>query len=251
VQSPLSPIRKARSAATLVAVSSWFSAAVGARLQRQRSLADGRQHDLRGDALVDPGGETQALESGASQHHRSEVLLLQLAQPRGHVPAQRNDLQVRAVAAQLGGTPQAAGAHARTAGQGIDRGPALARHERIPGIDALGKGHELQSRGRGRREVLRAVDGQVGAPVEQRLFDLLHEQALAPERRQRDILQPIAGRLERKDLGPYAQLALDPLRDHPCLAEREIARARGDSGRGHPPSGSPSSMSNSTRAASR
>ena len=55
-------------------------------------------------------------------------------------------------------------------------------------------------RGRLDREVLGRVHGDVGAPVEHGLLDLLDEHALAADRVQRHVLAAVAGRLDEHQL---------------------------------------------------
>ena len=60
----------------------------------------------------------------------------------------------------------------------VQRQPRRAA-EGVARILALGNGRQQQARGQHGRHVLEAVHGQVRAAIEQRLLDLLHEQALA------------------------------------------------------------------------
>ena len=81
------------------------------------------------------------------------------------------------------------------------------QHQRVPRIFPLQHGADVESVGQDRRHVLAAVNGEVDVAAEQRIFDLLHEQPLAADFRQRRLLQAIARGLDDDDLrrGPPAE----------------------------------------------
>ncbi len=64
-------------------------------------------------------------------------------------------------------------------------------HDHVAGVHALGKTLDGKRRRELRRYVLRRVHGEVGAAVEQRLFDLLDEQTLAADLAQGAILDSV------------------------------------------------------------
>jgi hypothetical protein len=58
---------------------------------------------------------------------------------------------------------------------------------------------DLEPRGQRRRHVLGRVHRQVEAPIEQRVLQLLHEEALVADLRQRRVDDPVPGRDDRLD----------------------------------------------------
>ena len=148
-------------------------------------------------ALVDALGRARAARGPRRRAPRRRAARsASLREPRVDVAAQRDDLEVR---------PRDAGAaRARrrlpvpTRAPGAQRRRAVApraRRRARRAVGALGERGEREcppasSRG----QVLRAVHGEVGAPVEQRLLDLLHEEPLAADRRERHVVQAVARR---------------------------------------------------------
>ena len=61
---------------------------------------------------------------------------------------------------------------------------------------------------------------------EQRVFDFLHEQALAADFRERRVLQPVARRLDDDDPARVAARLLETRGDGVCLPQRQLAAAR-------------------------
>ena len=83
--------------------------------------------------------------------------------------------QIRPQLAQLRGAPQRTGAQLGARRQ--IRQPLA--HHGVARIFALGHGGQHQALGQLRGQIFQAVDGQVGAAIQQRFFDFLGEQALA------------------------------------------------------------------------
>ena len=73
------------------------------------------------------------------------------------------------------------------------------------------------------------MHGDVGVPIEHRYFELLQEQPLAADRRQRAIENLIAARAQRHEFDGHAcVLCAQPRRDMICLPQGESTLARGD-----------------------
>ena len=236
--------------------------AVAARLERERALPHRRQQDLRREALVDPLGEAESLQAGAGEDHGVEPLARELAQAGRNVAAKRRDLEVGAARPQLRGPAQAPGADPGADRQRRERGAALARDQRIARIRPLGKRHQRELRRQHGRQVLRAVHREIGPAVQQRVLDLLDEQALAAQLGERHRGETVALGLDRHQLGPAAERPLELIGHLARLGERELAGARGDAQRRHDSSvgsapsvpslpSAGSSRSKSTRAVSR
>ena len=71
---------------------------------------------------------------------------------------------------------------------------------RVAGIRPFEKRGQHEAIVDERRYVLEAVDRDVDGPVVERLFELLDEEALAADRRKRNILPAIARRPDRHEL---------------------------------------------------
>ena len=127
-QPPRSAANSARSASTAACVSASSNEAtsparaliVGTRLQAQGSLSDRRQHPLRGQHLGDAMGESQPSQPGLGQHDRVVASFIQMPQPRVHVAADVEHLQIRPDMQQLGPPTHAPRAHPRTRAQRLE-----------------------------------------------------------------------------------------------------------------------------------
>src|SRR5262245_2487634 len=135
---------------------------------------------------------------------------------------------------QLRGAAQTARADAGAPGQVLDRiddvfAQVFADDQRVAYVFAFGDRGDAQPVGQGGRQIFQAVNRQVDAMIEQGLFDLFREDALAADLRQRGLGQFIAGGLD--DLDADDQPLVDFLEPvlHPVgLPERELAAARAD-----------------------
>ena len=141
--------------------------------------------------------------------------------------------------------PCTARAHPCPRAQVRQQRPSLACSQRVARVDALGIGGENTALGDLCRYVLGAVDGDIRAPVEQRFLDLLYEEALAADLRQRAILDSITRRAQDDEFSLATDFLLDPGRYGPGLGQRQIASARGDAKRLQESNSSSSSGSSS------
>src|SRR5262249_6410480 len=123
---------------------------------------------------------------------------------------------------------------------------------RVPGVLALRHRGEHQARRKGAGDVLEAVHREICPAIEQRRLDLLHEESLAADARQRAVQNAVAfgGQLDQRHLesGPRGR---EQARHVVRLPEREWALAGRDAER-HQPSpalrGAPSSPNSSAAA---
>ena len=99
------------------------------------------------------------------------------------------------------------------------RSAKLAADDRVARVFALGSGRDLQTSGNLRGHVFQAVDGEVGAAVEQRFFDLFGEQALGSDLLQRavGILSPVVLMISMRHSCPSA--ARRPLSGSPATGQ--------------------------------
>jgi hypothetical protein len=136
------------------------------------------------------------------------------------------------LAADRGGAEHGAGRQAGIRVRRIDRLARRPEDQRVPRIlprQGAGKhdaGRQL------RLQVLQAVDGEVDSAIDQRLVDLLGEEALAADLGQGPVLDPVARGgddvlLEHRAGAPQHRAeAPDDLEEVPRLPEREGGAAR-------------------------
>ena len=178
------------------------SASAQARVCRSSSAREGRQGRARRrprldreDPLPDGGDERLGIEraprGAASRPSRrspaaarttaSHAAALQLAQPGVDVAAQGLDREVGPRGQDQRPAPRAGGSHhrARRAGRASPRAARVTRTSR--GSSRGGKRGQAEAGRQLGGKILEAVHGDVDAPVEQRLLDLAHEEALAAE----------------------------------------------------------------------
>ena len=117
--------------------------------------------------------------------------LVELAQPRVDVSAQRQDRQQRIALAQLRLAAQARRSDARAARQPGEIEIVIG-HERVARILALGDRREREAVGHVHRHVLQRMHGEVGAAVRHRQLELLDEEALAADVGERPVQHAIA-----------------------------------------------------------
>ena len=146
-----------------------------------------------GEADADPVGEPEPVETAGGEHERVEAALLRLAQARVDVAAQRLDRDRRIEREQLRAAPDRGGAdpHARLEPLGAD--------ERVARVVAL----EVRAHGEagrvGRGHVLGGVYGDVDPVGEQRLLELLHEDAALADLPERAGAVAVAGGRDRQE----------------------------------------------------
>ncbi len=175
----------------------------------------GRGRSHRAALVAEMREENPRRVSPAAASDEEIVLArVQLAQSRVEIPAHVLERGLRKQRAQLCDAPHAAGADAPGAhsigdalqilgsdprtGTGVR--PQHAQHEGISGVFTLQHGADLQPIGQHCRHVLAAVHREIDLAVQQRVLDFLDEQALAPDFRERTLLQAIARCLDDDDL---------------------------------------------------
>ncbi len=90
------------------------------------------------------------------------------------------------------------------------------RYEGIPAVFPGRHRPQHQALRHFRRHILEAVHRQVHLPRQERLFDLLDEQALAADLGQGDVLNLIPGGLDDHQLHPAGRMAPGNLRRYPA-----------------------------------
>ena len=180
--------------------SSRASGSPRARLERERALPHRGQQPRRDRcARAIRSASAEPLEARAGEHDRVERLASSsLREPRvGTLPRSGTISRSGAQREQLRGAPHAAGADARAARQVASVAPRARATSASRGSARSGNAASASPARSRRGQILRAVHGEVGAAVEQRLLDLLHEQALAADLRERHVASAVAARRER------------------------------------------------------
>jgi hypothetical protein len=116
-----------------------------------------------------------------------------LAQARVDVSAKHLHDEVGPIGTKRRRSAQTRSSYARAQRKVVERAVAR-RHEDVAGVFPLWDAGEHKSGRKLARHVLHRVDGEVGAFVEQSLFDLLNEEAFAANLCEGPVLNPIAGR---------------------------------------------------------
>ena len=212
----------------------------GPHLQRDRALPRLGNELLRLEPAADHLGEPEPVEAGRREHDRVEAALAHLAEARVDVAPQRLDRDLGLEREQL--------ARRRDGGRADPHpGPELVgAAERVPRVVPRQVGADGQPFGVRRGHVLRRVDGRVDAAGEQRLLDLLHEDAARADLAERLRAVAVAGRRDRHDARrrrPAAPRGARPAASSACVSASLLPRlpsrisivARGRRGGGRRP----------------
>ena len=211
---------------------------------RQRALARSRQRQLERQYLRHVLFEPEPPQTGEREHDRVERTLRiairrplldpaaddrpasRAREPGLHVPADRHNHQIRPHLQQLDRPPQRAGSDPRPARQPIEAA-GKRRHQRIARVVTERKRSQNKAFRQRGRHVLGAVHGDVRPPVEERLLQLLDEETLPADLRERSIEDPIAFGRHRHQRALKTAPLEQPF-DALGLPERQRALARGD-----------------------
>ncbi len=184
------------------------------------------QKSLRLEALANPLGLFEAIETGGGEQNGVDLALGEFAQARVDVAAELDGLDVGAEGVQLRAATLAAGADDRALRQ---RGKAVILHrdEHIARVDARRRGGQRERLGQFGGQILERVHGEIDAALGERLFDFLGEHALGADLGEGDFLQPVAGGLDDLDFDGVA-LRAQKRGDVVGLPERELRAAAAD-----------------------
>jgi hypothetical protein len=163
----------------------------GTALDRDRALGGGRDEAWRAQALADAFAQAQPLQAGGGQDDGVVIAGIELGQTGIDVAAQVAQLQVGPVRPQQGLAAQRGGADDGAVGQLLE-GFVLHGDESIVRRGALQHGRQLEAGLQLHRHVLERVHGGVGATFQHRHLQLLEEQALAADLRQRLVQHLVA-----------------------------------------------------------
>jgi hypothetical protein len=153
---------------------------------RKRALANRRQAQFGMEPLGDPTLQAKADKARDRKDDGIQVERFEFLDPRLHVAAQRNDLEVGSVMEELHLPPQAAGPDPCASRQFCEA-KAVSGDKRVTRIFTKHDSAHTEARRQLRWEVFHAVDRKVDPAIEKGLLDLLYEQALSPGVRKRRI----------------------------------------------------------------
>ncbi len=205
----------------------------GANLERDDALSGRRHAGLRRQRHGDAIAEAEAFQPRRGEHEEVVVAAIELPQPRVHVAPDARERRAVHERAELGDPPDAAGADARGRAERRQqfrqrpRRGAVRQHERVAGIRPRQRGRHGEAVRQHRRHVLGAVYRDVDLVAQQRVLQLLDEEALAADLRQRRLLQAIAGGADDHEIDveiPRFELGGDGA----GLPQRQLAAARAD-----------------------
>ena len=168
-------------------------------LDAQDPLPDRREELLGGQRLRVARSRAETVEPRLRQDDRLVLALRQLAEPRIDIAADGLGANIRASMKKEGTPAKARGADARARRQIVEPRP-VAGDKDVAGIRPRRVGDERETVGEERGHVLQAVDGRVHAPFQECLLDLLDEERLAPEVREGDVGEPVAGGGDERDV---------------------------------------------------
>lgn len=144
----------------------------------------------------------KAYQARCRENSRVNASFLYFCQPRRHVTAQLDDLEIGASIQQLRASPQAGRADARTRRQIIQTFSARmpVHHENVARVFALQQRNDLQLLGQLSRQILQRMHGAVDFASNKRSFDFRGEQTLPADGGEWLIEFLVAGSLERDEL---------------------------------------------------
>lgn len=160
----------------------------GAAFDPQGALADRVVHVRGGDVFLDAVGELEAFEACNGEYQGVEFPLVEFAKACFHISSGFGEDEVGSGVQELCATAEAAGADAGTLGEffpsEIGRGGG-GEDEGIGGFGPLGDGGQGEMRMRIGREILQAVNGQIGKIGEDGVLNFPGEDSHAAETAER------------------------------------------------------------------
>ena len=135
--------------------------------------------------------EAQTIETGHGKQRRIGDALIELSKPRLDIAAEIDDAEVGAQTLHLRAAPQGRGAN-DGARRKFPKRRRRATDKRIAHVGARQHGGDANPVRQHRRQILHRVHGESDVATEQRLVDLLGEEALAADVSQRLVLDAVA-----------------------------------------------------------
>jgi hypothetical protein len=192
----------------------------GAAFNGERALSGCGTTDIGREPLPQPFGLLQPLQSGSGEHDGLHLAFRELAQTGVDVAAEFDVFEIGTLGAKLRLPAQTAGTNLGAGRQRRETGE-VERDEGVARVDAGGNGGDGNRRCWFFGQVFQAVNGQVNAVFEQRLFNLLGKHALGADFGEGNVLDAVAGGADDFDgdfMAGSAQRGCDVV----CLPERQL-----------------------------
>ena len=145
----------------------------------ERALSCGGTHDFGGNDLFDQFRLAQALQSGRGEDDGVVFSLLEFAQARVDIAAQRMNVEIGADGLELRLAPQAGCADARALRQFL-KARIVARAERVARILPFRDGGDFESRRKFGGQVFQRMHGEIDASGGEGFFNFFGENSLRP-----------------------------------------------------------------------
>ena len=207
----------------------------GARFDGEGSLAGCGTEFIGREALMDPLGTTEAIETSCGEDEGVALSGAELSKAGVDVAPDVDEFDVGAQREELGAAAWACGTDAASQWERV-KSPVWLTDPDIACVGALGDSGERELWSELRGEIFERVDGEVDAILFERLFDFLDEDSLAVEVRRGNkacLLHVIASGADNFDLSGVA-LSAECFEDMVGLPERELGAAGAYAdGRGH------------------
>src|SRR5579862_663288 len=201
-----------------------FVRARGEKFQSERTLPHSREHNFGWKNFGDAVGGIQPVESCFREYHRIHFAARNFPEARIHVAAHFDYLKIISKLAKLRCAPQAAGSDASALRQFIQRVTVLG-NERIARIFSRKDDRDLANLGKLSGNVFHAVHCEVGAVVNQRVFEFFGEDAANPDLFDLCGRETVAGRLHNHDFAFNSERFGERVAQMIGLPERQRAAA--------------------------
>ena len=222
-----SQVVAARAAGSFKNSRCWRSGGIAfANFDPQRSLARSGAHDIRGNDLFDEFRLAQALQSSRGQDDGVVFSLLEFAQARVHVAAQRMNVEIGPDGLQLRLPAQAGRADARALWQILKAG-IVARTESVPRVLPFRNGRDFESRRKFGGQVFQRMHGEIDAPGGESFFNFFRKHAFGADLGQGDVGDLVASSVDDFDFH-FVAAAAQQRGDVVGLPEGELRAAGAD-----------------------
>jgi hypothetical protein len=173
------------------------------------SLARGRAHLGRREALVNRFGALEAIDSGGGKDESIAFSVGQLLQASVDIAANLDEGDIGSKSKELSAPARAGGTDPAACGKGVER-PVRLANPHIAGVGAFGNGGKRELWRQSGRKIFEAVDGKIDPSLFERFFYFLDEDALAVETwrwEEAGLLHPVAGGANDLEFGMVASVA--------------------------------------------
>jgi hypothetical protein len=197
-----------------------------ANFDSKRALARGGTKILRIEALADPIGFAESIETGGREQNRVDLALFEFAQARVDVASEFDRLNVAAQRFQLRAAARAAGAYASAARQ-LSEARLLDGDKNVTRVGSGRHCRKYETVGELGGKIFERMNREIDSASGERIFNFFGEHALGADLGKGDFLQAVAGGFDDFD---FDLMALDAQEfgDMIGLPEGELRPATAD-----------------------